>query len=113
MSVFNRVALIATALLAGCSTEPVTIMYSPCTGADTCKIVGEKTIAARLIFKINDEKVAEGAVDLWTNTGDISGHWQDKKFDAHCHQGGDGWRTWEICSIVIDGKLAGEMNFSK
>ncbi|HTT08439.1 MAG TPA: hypothetical protein VMH34_06575 [Gammaproteobacteria bacterium] len=112
MPAFNRVALIATVLLAGC-TAPVTMMYAPCTGNEDCKIVGEKPAAGHLVFKINDEKVAEGRTDLWTHVGHVSGRWQGKPFDADCHQGGDGWDRWEACDIVIDGRPVGEMNFSK
>ena len=113
MSAFNRVVLITAALLAGCSTEPVTMLYAPCTDNDSCKIVGKKPAAGHLIFKINDEKVAEGKTDIWTNVGHASGRWQGKPFDADCHQGGDGWRTWEVCSIAIDGKPIGKMDFSR
>gem|GEM_PF-2820822 len=88
-------------------------MYAPCTESDTCKIVGKKPAPGHLVFKVNDEKVAEGNVDLWTNAGDISGRWQGKRFDAHCHQGGDDWRTWEICDIVIDGRPVTALNFSR
>ncbi|HTT08440.1 MAG TPA: hypothetical protein VMH34_06580 [Gammaproteobacteria bacterium] len=52
-------------------------------------------------------------MDIWTNAGYITGRWQNKEVGARCRQGGDGFRTWEICDVVVGGEFAGELNFSK
>ncbi len=111
MSVFNRLALISIALLAGCASAPASLSYRPREGGDAYTVIGENPSPGHLIVTINGEKALEGDVSFWTGAGDISGTWRGKAVDAHCHQATDGWKQWGVCSIVIGGEFAGEMKF--